>query len=1201
MFYSSTNHAASSTLSSTRLAFEGRDCIAVNKVTQIQLLSPDGSIISNIPLNARIAFLASVSLNPHTPALLVATTKHKWAVLKINADSKTPSTAVRGSFYQSLSTPAANGILAASFGSSDTGLFTAAIHAYLGVIHFVQFDGSVLATHPSSPLKKQKRNATVETSIRVKELNILQVEFIKPGKDRRYPLVGILHQDAKKARFITVYQLDFPNAQLLPVSPNASHLDRGWSRPLSVHPDSSSFSSPSGSGILTFSHTLVSYYVNGACVFNVAAPAPLTGVCEQIQSFRDADGDEDMGVDSAVKNEDVSGRFQLLVGDSNAKIHLLTYPGSGEEGVLSSIGTASAATSITMTSPTTVYIGSHSGDSYMADIDLNSQSLSVKETYSNLAPMIDFVHIESGGSGQTGAAGQGKIVACCGYGVDGSLRVMRNGVGVVDVAEIEDIEGVQGIWAGSASLDAKTDDMLVLSFIGETKVLCMDQDGDLAEWDLDENPSDVILEETTLNFGNTVHRQLVQITGSRIVLLDSATKRLRDTWTTPAGSRIVKSGFNTHQVVVALTGNVVVYFEVQDGALISKGQLETDHEVSCIDLANIASSDRKDGHLAQFIVAGMWNDGSVRVFHTSTFQQVSKEVLGGDLFPRSVKVAKLSGIQYLMVGLGDGQLISFTVETCNNVGLSLSNRKKFTLGTQPLNLVSFKSNGVEHVFAASDLPAVVYVETNQKLMCSNLNLKSVSAVCQFRLPETPNGLAIATLNSLKIASLDNINKANHKLHVQKFALNETPRRIMHLESSGALVVLTGQGNAESHAGEDSLVRVFNDQTFECSDHFSLPMNEAALGICKLSLSLDGSGIARANISSSIRHFVAVGTAKIDSIKDDPKFGRILVFALDPTSKKLALVTSYDTKGPAYSVASLGDGLIAATFGSKVQVLQLSYNEETNTFNMAPLCTQFGLIQAVYLSVRDNILVVGDIIRSVFLLEFFPATGESPAKLAITGRDGMFEWNTCVATCPTNSRLFLAGENNCNLYALRKQDETQQLQDERMRLDLVGAYHLGETVNAVKPGTLAMNSASGAVVANSNVAMSGVSGEGNEVNTLNEIRASSLLYCTANGSVGTLLALDASRFRVLSGLQQNLESHLPAVGEFSHAEWRTYQSEKRTQESTGFIDGDFVQQFANLSEVEMRAVFEGARNGGVAVESESVEAVLGILEELALLS
>ncbi|KAJ3232288.1 DNA damage-binding protein 1a [Chytriomyces hyalinus] len=1201
MFYTSTNHAASSSLSSTRLALEGRDCIAVNKVTQIQLLSPDGSIISNIPLNARIAFLAAVSLNPHTPAVLVATTKHKWAILKISADSKTPPTALRGSFYQFLSTPAANGILAASFVCSGTGLFSAAIHAYLGVVHFVQFDGSVLVERPSSPLKKQKRSSTVETSIRVKELNILQVEFINPGKDRRYPLVGILHQDAKKARSITVYQLDFPNAQLLPVSPNASHLNRGWSRPLSVHPDTSSFSSPSGSGILTFSNTLVSYYVNGACVFNVAAQTPLTGVCEQIPSFLDPDGDEDMGIDSTVKNEDVSGRFQLLVGDKNAKIHLLTYPSAGEEGVLSLLGTASTATSITMISPSTVYIGSHSGDSYMVDIDLNSQSLSIKETYPNLAPMIDFVHIESGGSGQTGAAGQGKIVACCGHGADGSLRVMRNGVGVVDVAEIEDIEGVQGIWAGSASLEAMTDDMLVLSFVGETKVLCMDQDGDLAEWDLDENPSDVILEETTLNFGNVAYHQLVQITGSRIVLLDSATKRLRDTWTPPAESRISKSGFNTQQVVLALTGNVVVYLEVEDGALISKGQLETEHEVSCIDLANISNSDGNEVHLAQFIVAGMWNDGSVRVFHTSTLQQVSKEVLGGDMFPRSVKVATLVGIQYLMVGLGDGQLISFTVEARNNVALSLSNRKKFTLGTQPLNLVTFKSNGVDHVFAASDLPAVVYAENNQKLMCSNLNLKSVSAVCQFRLPETPNGLAIATLNSLKIAGLDNISKANHKLHVQKFALNETPRRIMHLETSGALVVLTGQDNAESYAGEDSVVRVFNDQTFECTDHFSLPMNEAALSVCKLSVSLGGSGIARANTSSSTRHFFAVGTAKIDSLKDDPKFGRILVFALDPTSKKLALATSYDTKGPAYSVASLGDGLIAATFGSKVQVLQISNNEETNSFSMAPLCTQFGLIQAVYLSVRDNFLIVGDIIRSVFLLEFFPATGETPAKLAITGRDGMFEWNTCVAACPTNSRIFLAGENNCNLYALRKQDETQQLQDERMRLDLVGAYHLGETVNAVKPGTLAMNSAPGVVASSSSAIVGGASGEGNELNSLNEIRSSSLLYCTANGSVGTLLALDASRFRVLSGLQENLECHLPAVGEFSHAEWRTYQSEKRTQESTGFIDGDFVQQFANLSDAEMRAVFAGERNGGVAVEAESVEAVLGVLEELALLS
>ncbi|KAJ3260237.1 hypothetical protein HDU77_001470 [Chytriomyces hyalinus] len=81
-------------------------------------------------------------------------------------------------------------------------------------------------------------------------------------------------------------------------------------------------------------------------------------------------------------------------------------------------GTASTATSITMISPSTVYIGSHSGDSCMADIGMKSQSLSIKDAYPNLAPIIDFVHIKIGGSGQTGAAGQGKIVACCGHGVD---------------------------------------------------------------------------------------------------------------------------------------------------------------------------------------------------------------------------------------------------------------------------------------------------------------------------------------------------------------------------------------------------------------------------------------------------------------------------------------------------------------------------------------------------------------------------------------------------------------------------------------------------------------------------------------------------------------------------------------------------------------------------------------------------------------
>lgn len=51
-----------------------------------------------------------------------------------------------------------------------------------------------------------------------------------------------------------------------------------------------------------------------------------------------------------------------------------------------------------------------------------------------------------------------------------------------------------------------------------------------------------------------------------------------------------------------------------------------------------------------------------------------------------------------------------------------------SLGTKPILLRTFASNGASHVFAASDRPTVIY-SSNKKLVYSNLNENEVSRGC----------------------------------------------------------------------------------------------------------------------------------------------------------------------------------------------------------------------------------------------------------------------------------------------------------------------------------------------------------------------------------------------------------------------------------------------------------------------------------------
>jgi len=69
--------------------------------------------------------------------------------------------------------------------------------------------------------------------------------------------------------------------------------------------------------------------------------------------------------------------------------------------------------------------------------------------------------------------GQCQVVTCSGAYKDGSLRVIRNGIGINVQAAI-DLPGIKGMWSLRPSTDSLHDKYLVESFISETRVLALE-------------------------------------------------------------------------------------------------------------------------------------------------------------------------------------------------------------------------------------------------------------------------------------------------------------------------------------------------------------------------------------------------------------------------------------------------------------------------------------------------------------------------------------------------------------------------------------------------------------------------------------------------------------------------------------------------------------------------------------------------------
>ena len=94
---------------------------------------------------------------------------------------------------------------------------------------------------------------------------------------------------------------------------------------------------------------------------------------------------------------------------------------------LKKLGVTSIPSSITYLDNGVVYIGSYCGDSQLVKLSeqkgANESFIELLDTFINLGPIVDFCLVDIEKQGQT------QIVTCSGCYNDGSLRIIRNGVG----------------------------------------------------------------------------------------------------------------------------------------------------------------------------------------------------------------------------------------------------------------------------------------------------------------------------------------------------------------------------------------------------------------------------------------------------------------------------------------------------------------------------------------------------------------------------------------------------------------------------------------------------------------------------------------------------------------------------------------------------------------------------------------------------
>jgi len=481
------------------------------------LISSVQKLFLPLPHTLQHFFLTSLSLHKgHNQDLLfLLTERHNFCVLSFDREKGEIITRANGDIHDTIR-PTDIGPIAVI----DTEFRLIGIHAFEGSFKVIPMDENGILKEPFT--------------LRLDELSVIDIKVFRGAAK---PTIVVLYQDTKEARHVKTYEISLEDRDFKEGPWQLANVEGGASTLITLP-------KPIGGTIILGEQSIV--YHDGTTFRSLSMKTTLIKAWGKLDDGR------------------------LLLGDHVGKLYVLVLERDGDKVTsmhLEELGVTSYPSTITYLDSGVVYIGSVYGDSELINLNVDKgedgKFVEVLESFYNLGPIVDFCIVD------LERQGQGQVVTCSGAYKDGSLRIVRNGIGINEHATIE-LEGVTGIWSldPAEGNEAGIEKFLVLGFVGETRVLSLVGEG-LEETEV---VGFVVEGETTVFAAVTSPSRAIQVTekGVYLVSLGAEQKRLAE-WKPPNDQKInVCSCFHS-QLLVATGGKRLYYLEVGESGLEVKG------------------------------------------------------------------------------------------------------------------------------------------------------------------------------------------------------------------------------------------------------------------------------------------------------------------------------------------------------------------------------------------------------------------------------------------------------------------------------------------------------------------------------------------------------------------------------------------------------------------------------------------------------
>ncbi|KAH9881948.1 hypothetical protein J1614_001119 [Plenodomus biglobosus] len=970
--------------------------------------------------------------------------------------------------------------------------------------------------------KKRKQEADIAhlgepQPVRLSEMFVRSSAFLRPRSFDDKPKIALLYEDTHSQVKLRLRELTFAGGDTVDLEEGETcraELELGSSHLIPIEEPTH--------GLIVIGETSIGYYddESGELQTEPLDEATIFVAWERIDAQRFVLADD-------------YGRLYMFMLILDAKQKIRSWK-------LDIIGQTSRASVLVYLDAGCVFVGSHQGDSQV--IKIAERSMEIIQTFSNIAPILDFTIMDMGnrsGEGQTNeySSGQARIVTGSGAYQDGSLRSVRSGVGLEDLGVLGEMEHISNLFSLKSDASAQYADTLLVTFVDESRIFRFDSQGEVEEV---EEFASLALGETTLATANISQGRVVQVTNGRARICDLDGGMIVSEWIPTGGQTITAASINDNHVLISLGGVTIVSLSMTDGLKVAQEKtFGTETQVACIALPSDSSA---------ICFLGFWKNSQLAICSLDTLETLKTVSISDDSVPRSLLLTQIFPDQSptLFAAMADGNVITYSFDPSS---YELSGKKSIVLGTREASFRALpRGDGLYNVFATCEHPSLIYASEG-RLVYSAVTAEKATAVCPFDSEAYPGSVAIATSEDLRIALVD----TERTTHVQTLKVNETVRRIAYSPSLKAFGLGTIKRILKN--GEEIMLSHFklvDEIQFKELDTYAL--NEEELIECVMRCELaDGSG--------GLAERFVVGTAYLDDQNATAERGRILILEVTP-ERVLKLVTELAVKGGCRCLA-MCEGKIVAALIKTIVVYDVEFKSQSRP-NLVKVATFRCSTAPIDITVNGPVITIADLMKSLAMVQYQKGEAGLPDKLVEIARHFQVTWSTAVAE--VDSETYLEADAEGNLMVLYRDAEGVTDEDKRF-MNVSSEMLLGEMVNRIR--RIDVQTAADAVV------------------------VPRAFVGTVEGSIYLFGLIAPSHQDLLMTLQSNLGNLVQAPGDMEFAKFRAFKNQVRQEEEPmRFVDGELVERFLDVDdEVQRRAV------EGLAVDVEEVKALIEGLRRL----